>query len=123
MLPFDINKPDPANPQWGPDVTAIRDNLASIVMYAAANGGRIPDWDTVFVYDGGTGDLTTMTLTNKTHTGIKVRVTYTYSGGNLNKESYFFDKGLGGGFELVANGVLTYAYSGGDVSGITAANS
>lgn len=119
-LAYDINKPDPTSVAWGADVTQIRDNLATLTMYAAANGGRLPDFDSVFTYT--TGDLTEVVLTNKTYTSIKIKITYSYSGGNLNKESYYFDKGLGSGYELVSNGVLTYTYTSGDLTSIAAGN-
>ena len=119
-LDYDINEPSPTATQYGPNITQIRDNIATLTMYAAANGGRLPDWDSTFTYTS--GDLTQVDMTNKTYTSIKIRLTYSYSGGNLNKESYYFDKGLGSGFELVSNGVLTYAYSGSDLSTITAGN-
>ena len=119
-LVFDINSPDPTATAWAPDVTQIRDNLATLTMYAAGNGGRLPDFDSVFSYT--TGDLTEVVLTNKTYATIKIKITYSYSGGNLNKESYYFDKGLGSGYELVSNGVLTYTYTNGDLTSIAAGN-
>lgn len=122
ILVFDINAPDPGAAQYGPNVTQIRDNLATLTMYAAANGGRLPDFNSTFAYTG--DNLTEVILTNKTYTSIKIKITYSYTGSpsKVNKESYYFDKGLGGGYELVSNGVITYGYSGDKVVTATAAN-
>lgn len=118
---LDLNKPDPSN-QYGSDLTAIRDNLVSLAIYAASNGGRLPGWDSVFTWSS--GNLTEMVLTHKVHTSVKIRITYSYTGDPavVNKESYYFDKGLGAGYELVNNGVLTYGYTGSDLTSVTAGN-
>lgn len=115
----DLNKPDPSD-QYGGDLTAIRDSLAHLAMLAASNGGRLPNWDSVLGYSS--GKLIQIVLTHKTYTSVKIKITYAYTGDDLNKEAYFYDKGLGAGFELVSNGVLTYNYTSGSVTSITAGN-
>lgn len=117
---FDVSKPAVAD-GWGVSLTYIRENIVSLAMYAAANGGRVPNWDTAFTY--ASGKLSEMVLTYKPTPTVKIRVTYSYIGDSLDKESLYFDKGLGAGYELLSNGVLTYGYSGGNVSTVTAANS
>ena len=115
---FDINAPDPGAGSWGPEITATRDNLVNIMMFAAATGQRLPDWDSSFTYT--TGDLTTSEMIYQPDITIKMKWVYAYSGGNLDTEKWYFDKGLGAGYELVTQGTLTHNYTTGDLVSIVA---
>ena len=117
---FDINAPDPTATDLVADLGKTRDNAIFLAIAAAANGGRLPDWDSAFTYTG--DDLTEVVLTHKTATSVKIKIEYTYSGGNLNKEKFYFDKGLSAGYELLSNGVLTYTYTGDDLTSVAAGN-
>ena len=115
---FTITSPDPTASNLGADLDKTRENIVNLAMFAASNGGRLPNWDSA--YDYTSGDLDEVVLTYKPNTLIKIKITYTYSGGNLNKESYYYDKGLGSGYELLTNGVLTYGYTGDNLTSVTA---
>lgn len=121
---FDINAPDPDASQWGPEITKIRDNLVNIMMFAAALGQDLPDWNTAFTYGGGGGELTISEMIYQTDTSIKLKWVYTYAGtpAKLNTAKWYFDKGLGAGYELVTpRGTKTYVYTSGQLTSITAA--
>ena len=117
---FDVNAPDPSATSLVADLGKTRDNAIYLAIAAAANGGRLPDWDSAYTYTN--GNVTSMTLTNQTDTLVKIQVLYYYGSGNLTSEEYYFDKGLGNGYELLNNGVLTYTYTNGDLTSIAAGN-
>jgi hypothetical protein len=117
--PFDYDAPDPgATGGWGPEITATRDNIINLMIFAAASGSRLPDWDTAFTYT--TGNLTQVEMTYQSDTLVKMRWVYTYASGKISTEKWYFDKGLGGGMELLFGGTLTNTYSGDELSSIAA---
>lgn len=112
-LAFTITSPNPSASQWGPDLTATRENIHSLMMYAASNGGRLPGWDTTINYSG--TNIGNIILTNKADITVKIKIMYVYSGGLLTKEEYYFDKGTAGGsagYEQITNGAVAYSYDG-----------
>ena len=121
--PFDINAPDPGASQWGPEITAIRDNLVNIMLFAASLGQDLPDWNTAFTYGGGSGELTVAEMTYQTDTSIKMKWVYAYAGtpSKLDTTMWYFDKGLGAGYELVTpKGTKTYTYTSGQLTSVAA---
>lgn len=108
-LAFTITSPDPSATQWGPDLSKTRENINSVVMYAASNGGRLPGWNTAITYSG--GNVSYVVLTFKDDTDIKIKIMYDYNAsGNITEEEYFFDKGAGAGYEQITNGAAVYGY-------------
>jgi hypothetical protein len=113
--PFDINKPDPASVGgWGAEITQTRDNLVNNMMYAAAMNFELPKWNTAFTYGGAGGELTEAIMTYQPDTSIKMKWVITYSGSpaKMADRKWYFDKGLGAGYELLSLGTLTYTYDG-----------
>ena len=120
--PFDINAPDPSSTGgWGAEISATRDNIINLLLFAASNGGRLPDWDSSFTYTS--GKITQIDMTYQSDVSIQMRVQYQYNGtsGKLEQERYYYNKGLGAGFELLLGGTLNYAYSGDNITTVTAA--
>ena len=116
----EINRPDPgAAGGWGPEITATRDNLVFLMICAAANGSRLPGWSSTFTYGGGSGELTVAEMIYQADTTIKMKWVFAYSGGLLNTETWYFDKGLGAGYEELDGGTLTMTYSSGNMTAIT----
>jgi hypothetical protein len=116
--PFDINAPDPGASAWGPEWTQARDNIVNLMLWAAASGQDLPDWNTAWTYGGGGGELSETIMTYQTDTSIKMRWVYAYTGSPsaLNTTKWYFDKGLGAGYELVTpRGTITYTYSSGQL--------
>lgn len=116
--PFDINAPDPGASAWGPEITQTRDNFIVIMLLAAANGFEAPNWATAITING-SDEVTEVVMTYQPDTTIKMRWVMTYSSGNIVDRKWYFDKGLGAGYELLTGGTLTYNYTGSNLTGIT----
>ena len=121
---FDINAPDPGSPGgWGDEIDKTRENIQNVMMFAAAIGNDLPDWNTVFTYGGAGGELTEVVMTYQTDTSIKLKWVCTYTGtpSKLNTSKWYFDKGLGAGYELYTpKGTKTFVYSGDQLTNINA---
>lgn len=119
---LDLNAPDPGSTNgWGSDVNKIRENIQTIMFFAAACTMDLPDWNTAFTYGGGSGELTEAIMTYQTDTTIKMRWVWTYSSGKIATAKWYFDKGLGAGYELYTpKGTKTYNYTGDQLTSITA---
>jgi hypothetical protein len=121
---LDTSAPNPGSVGgWGPEMDKTRENIQTLMLFAAAVGNDLPDWNTSFTYGGGGGELTEVVMIYQTDTSIKMKWVYTYSGSpaKINTVKWYFDKGLGAGYELYTpKGTKTYVYSGDQLTNITA---
>lgn len=113
----DTGAPDPGTTGgWAAEITASKDNHLASLMEALASGNAA-DWDCALTWTS--GKLTQIVWTYQQDTSVKFKVDYTYSGDNLNTETWSFDKGLGAGYETPTGGTFTYGYTSGELTSIT----
>ena len=113
---FDLDAPDTAAAQYGPEIDALRDNLSWLAIMAGGNGGRLPGWDSEFTYSG--ADLEQVVLTHATDSTLKIKLAYTFDAGEIDVEYFCFDSGSG--WEPLTNSAMSYTFTTGDLTSVAA---
>ena len=117
-IEFDPTRPALGAHAFDDDLDAIRENCLFILLTAAANNYQVPGW--AFTPSG--ADLSEPDYIEGVlngGSGVKVKLTFTWTCGDLTSTKYEYDDGTG--YTTFTDGTVTNTYSGDDWTGNTSA--